>query len=102
MREPQVRAPQSPTVVTRSQNNQHRTGPDRNNTSGVRGVIWVERRKAWRAEATLESRTYYAGYHSTLEDADQAARALRAQLFTHDDHDEWVRVAAPPMNDGAA
>ena len=89
-------------VVTRSQNCQHQTDVRKDNTSGVRGVSWIERRKAWRAEATLEGRTYYAGYHSTLEDADRAARALRAELFTHDDHDEWVRAAAPPANDGAA
>lgn len=90
-------------VVTRSQNNQHLTVVRKNNTSGVRGVSWIEHRKAWRAEATLEGRQHYAGYHSTLEAADRAARALRADLFTHDDHDQWIKAAAaPPNTDGAA
>ena len=90
-------------VATRSQNNQHLTVMRKNNTSGVRGVRWIERRKAWCAEATLEGRKYYAGYHSTLEAADRAARALRAELFTHDDHDQWGKTqTAPPVNDGAA
>ena len=81
-------------VTTRSQNMQHQAGPRKDNTSGVRGVSWIEHRKAWRAEATLEGRQYYAGYHSTLEAADRAARALRAELFTHDDHDQWVASQA--------
>lgn len=76
-------------VTTRSQNMQHRIGAPRNNTAGVRGVTWDKRANAWRARATLNGRTYHGGLHSTLEAADQAARALRARLFTHDDHSEW-------------
>lgn len=89
-------------VTTNAQNMQHLTGAPRHNTSGVRGVSWAKDRKAWRAYARLNNRLHYAGHYSTLEEADRAARALRAELFTHDDHDEWVRAAAPPVNDGAA
>ena len=52
--------------------------------------------------ASVNGRQYWGGYHPTIEAADAAARALRAKLHTHDDHDEWVRVAAPPNNDEAA
>lgn len=76
-------------VVTNAQNLQHRTGNQRNNTSGVRGVHWNKRANAWRAYARLNGRYYSGGLHPTLEAADRAARALRAQLFTHDDHSEW-------------
>lgn len=90
-------------MVTEGQNHQHRTGVGKANTSGARGVSWAKDRKAWRAEATLEGRKYYAGYHSTLEAADRAARALRARLHTHDDHDQWVQAqTASPDNDEAA
>lgn len=90
-------------AVTVGQNVQHRTGPTRKSKSGVRGVYWDKRQKAWCATARLHRRNYFGGYHSTLEAADRAARALRAQLFTHDDHDEWVKTqTAPPKNDEAA
>lgn len=78
-------------VATRSQNNQHRTGANKNNTSGVRGVTWSKRANAWQARANLNGRYYWGGYHSTLEAADRAARALRKELHTHDDHDEWLK-----------
>lgn len=83
-------------VVTPSQNSQHRTISQRNNTSGVRGVYWNKDKNAWAVQATLNGRRYHGGYHPTIEAADKAARALRARLFTHDDHDEWPhnKVAA--------
>lgn len=77
-------------VVTRSQNNQHRTINQRNNTSGVRGVTWNKDKNAWEARAKLNGRNYSGGLHPTLEAADKAARALRAQLHTHDDHEQWL------------
>lgn len=77
--------------VNRSQNGQHRAGAPRNSTSGVRGVSWKKQRKAWRVEVTVNGRKHWGGYHSTLEAADAAARALRADLYTHDDHDEWLK-----------
>lgn len=76
-------------LVTNAQNMQHRTGANKNNTSGIRGVSWNKRASAWAAHANLNGRKYWGGYHSTLEAADQAARALRAKLHTHDDHSEW-------------
>ena len=76
--------------TTRSQNQQHRIGATRSSTSGVRGVYWVEDMNAWRAQATLNGRTYHAGYHPSIEAADKAARALRAQLHSHDDHEQWL------------
>lgn len=77
-------------VVTRSQNNQHRAVLPRNNTSGMRGVSWDKDNNAWRVRVVLNGRPYCGGRHSTLEAANAAAKALRAQLFTHDDHEEWL------------
>lgn len=81
-------------VVTISENNQHFTGPQKNTTSGLRGVSWDKHKNGWRAYATLNGRQHSGGLHSTIESADAAARALRAQLYTHDDHDEWLKRAA--------
>lgn len=77
-------------ATTHSQNMQHRTGATRNNASGIRGVTWDKRANAWRARATLNGRCHSGGLHSTIEAADQAARALRAKLHTHDDHASWL------------
>lgn len=76
-------------LVTNAQNLQNRAGATRKSKSGVRGVYWNKPMKAWYAQVRVMGRAYSAGYHSTLEGADQAVRALRAELFTHDDHDEW-------------
>lgn len=77
-------------IVTNAQNLQHRAGPTSKSKSGVRGVYWNKPMKAWYAQVRVMGRGYSAGYHSTLESADQAVRALRAELFTHDDHDDWI------------
>lgn len=78
-------------IVTHAQNMQHRTGATRNNTSGIRGVTWRKDKNAWRARAALNGRDYFGGYHSTIEAADKAARALRKELHTHDDHEKWLQ-----------
>lgn len=82
--------PQHLRIVTNAQNLQHRAGPTNKSKSGVRGVYWNKPMKAWAAQVTSNGRSHWGGYHSTLEAADQAARALRAELFTHDDHDDWI------------
>lgn len=90
-------------VVTHAQNMQHLTGPRKNNTSGVRGVSWDKSRSAWLVSVQLNGRTYSGGRYSTLEEAERAAKALRANLHTHDDHEQWVASqTAPPNNDEAA
>lgn len=78
-------------IVTNAQNLQHLIGANKNSTSGIRGVRWDKRRNAWRAQVRLNGRQYHGGYHPTIEAADKAARALRAQLFTHDDHEQWLK-----------
>lgn len=73
-------------VVTQGQNQQHRCGPTRSSTSGVRGVTWDSSRNKWAAKAQLNGRLYSAGRFAKFEDAVAAAKTLRAELFTHDDH----------------
>lgn len=78
-------------TTTHSQNMQHRTGANKNNLSGVRGVCWHRQTNSWAVYVSLNGRTHWGGCHSTLEAADKAARALRKELHTHDDHDQWVK-----------
>lgn len=76
-------------IATNAQNSQHRTAANKNNTSGARGVCWNKHANAWQARAMVNGRQYHGGLHPTIEAADQAARALRKKLHTHDDHSEW-------------
>lgn len=74
-------------LVTPKQNTEHRTGPNKDSTTGVLGVSWIASRKSWKGTAKHGGRTYLAGYFSTLADAEAATVALRNELFTHNDMD---------------
>ncbi|MCH9731611.1 MAG: HNH endonuclease [Actinomycetia bacterium] len=71
-------------AVTQKQNNEHRNGAQSNSLSGVRGVSRIPSGK-WQASAYANGKNYIAGYFATIEEADAAARRLRAELFTHAD-----------------
>jgi len=76
-------------AVTRKQNAEHRSGPQRNNTSGVLGVSWNGRK--WHAAVQHHGHMYYVGLYDHLDDAEAAVIAKRLEFFTHNDKD---RVAA--------
>lgn len=79
--------------TTHKQNNEHQVGAYRSNQSGgVRGVHRYGRskRNPWRARLGHNGREVHVGYFPTREEAEAAVRAKRAELFTHDDHDQWA------------
>ena len=75
-------------LATRKQNAENRTGAQQNNTvSGIRGVYYVSDRSAWRAQVRNNQELIHVGYFATKDEADAAASAKRAELFTHSDMD---------------
>lgn len=72
--------------VTNKQNGENRKGPNKNNTSGFRGVIWDKEASKWRTRVGHNGRDY-GTRHSQLEDAIAEAIHLRQLLFTHSDTD---------------
>jgi hypothetical protein len=72
-------------VVSRSQNCMNRKGPDRDNTSGYRGVTWSKKAKKWQAQLAI---THFIGYFENREEAAAAARKARARLMTHSGESE--------------
>ena len=78
-------------VCTSRQNAQNRSGPQRNGTSGFRGVTWSKVQGKWVAQVQCGNRNHRGGVYDTAEQAADAARALRLKLFTHSDAD---RIAA--------
>lgn len=73
-------------LATHKQNNEHRT-MSRNNKSGYRGVCWEPRRKKWVVQVTHNRRVFHVGYFDTVEEAGEAARLKRLELYTHNNLD---------------
>lgn len=75
--------------VSHKQNMEHLRGARKTSSSGVRGV--QRNGPGWMARVRHNGETHYLGTYPTIEEADAAARKKRAELFTHDDYEEWAR-----------
>jgi len=74
-------------IATPSQNGQNRIQIQANNTSGARGVFWHKRQRKWNVTVILNQKRHNGGSFSDFEEAKNAARDLRNQLYTHNDAD---------------
>lgn len=72
-------------VATRKQNLEHLTVLRSDNTSGYRGVS--PRRGRWTARVSHNKTVYLLGDFDTPEEAAEAARKKRNELYTHNDLD---------------
>lgn len=61
-------------LATHSQNKQNR-GPQKNNTSGHKGVTWDKQNQRWRAQIKIGSKVRYLGLFDSPEDAGEAYRS---------------------------
>lgn len=77
-------------AVTHKQNQENRQGAQANNrTSGVRGVCWNPRIKRWYGQIRHNGETIRCpGSYRTVEEAAEAVRLKRLELFTHNDMDK--------------
>jgi len=73
-------------AVASKQNSEHKVGAQQNSKSGFLGVVEYYP-GCWRGQVKHLGKTHYTGRYDTPEDADVAVRALRNELFTHNDHD---------------
>ena len=74
-------------LATRKEQQENRAGAQRNSTSGIRGVHWNSQAGKWRVQVRHNRRLHIGGFFDDLDEAAEAARALRNQLFTHNDAD---------------
>lgn len=65
--------------------NGQNTGLLSNNTSGYRGVHWIKKLEKWQARATVDYKRHVLGCYATAEEADQAAKAFRAEHMPFSD-----------------
>ena len=70
-------------LATRAQNAENRSGAVTGSTSGVRGVYLDQRTGKWYVQVRPGGKSYYGGWHDSLEDAAEDARQMRARLMTH-------------------
>lgn len=69
-------------AVTRAENNQNLSVRS-DSMLGVRGVRWDAKRKKFRVRAQVSGQSHYGGQFDRLEDAQRAARELRAQIMSN-------------------
>ena len=72
-------------LATNKQNCENRSRSS--NGSGIRGVSQHPVTGRWRADVCHHGRRYYLGIFATIEEAAEAAKAKRLELFTHNDAD---------------
>jgi hypothetical protein len=74
-------------LTTNKQNHENLTSANRNSKSGIRGVAWSKVANRWEAHFTHNGRAIHVGYFDTAEEADEAIRLKRLEVFTHNDAD---------------
>lgn len=82
-------------LVTQKQNREHLAGPYKSSKSGIRGVVWDKRHRKWAATVRHHGKGYWVGYFDHLEQADEAVRRKRIELFTHNEIDRTITEAVP-------
>lgn len=73
-------------LATNKQNAEH-VSTYSNNTSGYRGVTFDKRKNKWAVLVGHNNRNYFGGNFHDVHEAGEAAKALRNELFTHNDLD---------------
>lgn len=75
--------------VATSQQNQWNSGIQRNNTIGLKGVIFMRRRKKFKAQIGMNGKKVYLGYFPTVEQAHAAycaaACAIHGEFYNGDE-----------------
>jgi hypothetical protein len=69
-------------AATQKQNMENRSGAKKNSKSGIRGVS-PHADGGWSVVIGHNYKSVYGGYFKRLEDAEKAAKELRAKLFTN-------------------
>jgi len=75
-------------IATHKQNQENKTGPQVNSSTGIRGVYPVSKSPGrYRAMATHNGKQHCAGEFTSLSEAAEAVRLLRLSLFTYNEAD---------------
>lgn len=67
-------------LATKSENQQNKRRPRKDNKAGLLGVCWFERAKKWRAQITVNGECKYLGLYVTPEEAHAAYLTAKREL----------------------
>jgi hypothetical protein len=67
--------------VSVKKNIERRSGLNKNNTSGARGVHWDKSTNSWAVEVWHNRKKFCAGRYSTVDEAHRVAEAVRETLY---------------------
>ena len=68
------------------QENQKNRSKNKNNTSGVTGIYWIESRKRWRVSISNAGKNNFIGNFKIKEDAIEARKQAEIELGYHQNH----------------
>ena len=68
-------------LATQAQNGANRSGRNKNNTSGYRGVSWYKPLKKWYSYLRINGERKYLGVFTRLEDAARVVKTAREKYF---------------------
>ncbi len=54
---------------------------NQNSTTGVKGVMWLQKRKKWKAHIKIDGKSKHLGYFDNLEDAKKARQNEANRIF---------------------
>lgn len=77
-------------AVTPKQNSENKAGLSSRNKSGHHGVFWNSEKKKWQASVHHNGVNHRVGRFDSLEEAGEAVRLKRLELFTHNDIDRII------------
>ena len=63
------------------ENSFNRQLSSKNTSTGIKGVVWIESIKKWRAKIGFNKRTIYFGSFTNIEDAIIARKEMAKELF---------------------
>lgn len=67
-------------TVTKSQND-HNTGPMKNNKSGYKGIYWYQEKGKWKVQIAINKKNIHLGYFTDLQQAIKARRKLEETVY---------------------
>lgn len=68
-------------IVTNAENQQNRLGAKKGSKSGVRGVYWHKGDERWRAQVSINKKTYYLGEFKDIKEAEQVVIEARKKYM---------------------
>lgn len=75
-------------LATNKQNMENPSGLRSDNTSGVHGVFWDKASNKWRGLVHHNGRSHNVGRFASKDDAAEAVRLKRLELYTHNELDK--------------